>query len=71
MQIKFITLGLIVAALTLVSADAVKVKNTDVKLKNTASCIANNLKVKKVLNNANLNIAGGKKRSLRRRRAEI
>ncbi|CEP07545.1 hypothetical protein [Parasitella parasitica] len=71
MQIKFLTLGFLFAALTLVSADAVKAKDITIKAKNTGSCIAKNIKVKKVLNNLDVNVAGDKKRSLRRRRANI
>ncbi|CAO0792036.1 unnamed protein product [Mucor circinelloides] len=63
MQIKFLTLGLLVAAVSMASAGLIKVEDTNVKAKNTASCIANNLKVKNVLNDARVNVAN-KKRSV-------
>ncbi|KAL9541764.1 hypothetical protein MBANPS3_008937 [Mucor bainieri] len=63
MQIKFITVGLLFAAVSMASAGLVKVEDTNVKAKNTASCIANNLKIKNVLNDARVNVAN-KKRSV-------
>ncbi|GAN05238.1 hypothetical protein MAM1_0085c04707 [Mucor ambiguus] len=61
MQIKFLTIGLLFAAVSMASAGLIKVDDTKVRAKNTASCIANNLKVKNVLNNAQVNVANKKR----------
>lgn len=69
MQIKFLSLGLIaIAAATLVAADTVKVSDTNVRAHNTGSCLLNNLKVKDVLNNLNVNVASKKRSVLSRRK---
>ncbi|CAO3656616.1 unnamed protein product [Mucor fragilis] len=61
MQIKFLTVGLLFAAVSMASAGLIKVEDTKVKAKNTASCIANNLKIKNVLNDARVNVANKKR----------
>lgn len=68
MQIKYLTLGLLIAAVASTTADVVKVTDTDVKLHNTGSCILNNLKVKDVLNDPHVNVANKKRSVLSRRK---
>lgn len=57
MQIKYITLGLLVAAVASSVAELIKVVDTDVKAHNTASGILNGVKVKDVLNDLRVNVA--------------
>ncbi|KAK4513806.1 Cu-binding protein [Mucor velutinosus] len=64
MQIKFLTVGLLLAAVSMASAGVIKVEDTNVSAKNTASCIANNLKIKDVLNDARVNVANKKRSAL-------
>ncbi|KAK4513805.1 uncharacterized protein ATC70_005811 [Mucor velutinosus] len=68
MQIKFLSVGLIALAATLVAADTVKVSDTNVGAHNTGSCLLNNLKVEDVLNNLNVNVASKKRSVLSRRK---
>ncbi|KAL9541765.1 hypothetical protein MBANPS3_008938 [Mucor bainieri] len=70
MQVKFLSLGLIaIAAATLVAAGGVAdVSDTNVRAHNTGSCLLNNLKVKNVLNNLNVNVASKKRSVLSRRK---
>ncbi|KAL7309591.1 hypothetical protein PS15m_010452 [Mucor circinelloides] len=68
MQIKYISLGLLVALVASTTAsDTVGISGLNVKAHNTASGIANNLKIKDVLNDARVNVASTKRGVLSRR----
>ncbi|KAL7322152.1 hypothetical protein PS15p_211817 [Mucor circinelloides] len=59
MQIKFLSLGLLAAAVAAVAADTVNVHDTDVNAHNTLSGIANGVKVNDVAENLRANVASG------------
>ncbi|KAL7308083.1 hypothetical protein PS15m_011980 [Mucor circinelloides] len=59
MQIKFLFLGLLAAAVAAVAADTVNVHDTDVNAHNTFSGIANGVKVNDVAENLRANVASG------------
>ncbi|KAK4513807.1 uncharacterized protein ATC70_005813 [Mucor velutinosus] len=68
MQIKYISLGLLVALVASTTAsDTVHVSDLDVAAHNTASGIANNVRVNDVLGNLRANVANSKRVVLSRR----
>ncbi|KAF1801600.1 hypothetical protein V8B55DRAFT_1035330 [Mucor lusitanicus] len=68
MQIKYISLGLFVALVASATAsDTARVSDLDVNAHNVASGIANNVKVKNVLNDLHANVANSKRAVLSRR----
>ncbi|KAI8643335.1 hypothetical protein BD408DRAFT_415066 [Parasitella parasitica] len=68
MQIKYITLGFLLAAVAS-EASVLKVTHTHVRAHNTGSNLLNGLKIKNVLNHANVRVASKKRGVLSRRRA--
>lgn len=68
MQIKYISLGLLVALVASTTAsDTVGVSDLDVKAGNTASGIANDVRVHDVLEDLKVNVANSKRAVLSRR----